>query len=258
MSEIWKKVTGYEDYEVSNMGRFRKGSLILKTYKTEQGYIRLGMTNNKVAKSFNAARVVLAEFVGRPSGPDIQAAHLNGIRHDNRVENLMWATALENERHKILHNTRMIGERHGMSKLRMDEVETIRKLAKWNEKKTRVINVKEVAEQFSVSRSTVRNIVNNKYWNKENPKSKAYSRKIERSFKVHIFGKNLKKLLKDLGMSQVDLATKAGLKEATITKILTGVNPPRLDTVIKILRVIPATFEEMVSDEELIQKAKGG
>ena len=48
-------------------------------------------------------RLVLETFVGpRPDG--MEARHLNGDCQDNRVENLIWGTPLENGADKIRHH----------------------------------------------------------------------------------------------------------------------------------------------------------
>jgi len=42
-------------------------------------------------------------FVGEPPKKRNHAAHLNGIKTDNRIENLMWASAKLNYAHAVIH-----------------------------------------------------------------------------------------------------------------------------------------------------------
>lgn len=61
-------------------------------------------------------------------------------------------------------------------------------------------------------------------------------------------GKNLSKIMKDLELSQVDLAEKTGITQAGISQIVNGQREPSLDSLIKILKVIPVTFERLARD----------
>jgi len=60
------------------------------------------------------------------------------------------------------------------------------------------------------------------------------------------FGKNLGLILKDLEISQDEFAKKAQCTPAAISQIVNGQRLPQLDTVCKILGVLPVTFERMM------------
>lgn len=62
-------------------------------------------------------RLVCEAFHGPPPSKFHQGAHLNGIRSDNRPENLAWKTPLENAADTIRHGTRIRGENHPSAKL---------------------------------------------------------------------------------------------------------------------------------------------
>lgn len=60
------------------------------------------------------------------------------------------------------------------------------------------------------------------------------------------FGINLLSLLEDLRMTQAELAKRSGLTQACISQIINKEREPTLKTIIKILEVIPTTFERLI------------
>lgn len=100
---------------------------------------------------------VLGAFAGlRPAG--MVARHLNGDRRDNRAENLCWGTQKENIADNIRHGTIPSGERHGMAKLTLLQVQEIRRLHGLHGK------AGELAHLFLVTRKTIQNIVSGRSW----------------------------------------------------------------------------------------------
>jgi hypothetical protein len=74
-------------------------------------------------------KLVLEAFRGKaPLGKE--CAHNNGVRHDNRLTNLRWATRVENFADKRKHGTRLWGETGPSAKLTAAQVQHIRTLAR--------------------------------------------------------------------------------------------------------------------------------
>ncbi len=60
------------------------------------------------------------------------------------------------------------------------------------------------------------------------------------------FSKNLQKIMCTLGTTEMDLHRKTGLGQVTLNHIVTGRRPPSLDSIVKILAVVPAKFEKLM------------
>jgi len=103
-SEEWRPVLGYEDlYDVSDRGSVRSSPMrsrgsgrLLKLKVTPAGYHRVMLYRDGQYKWHFVHRLVLTAFVRPPFGAE-QTRHLNSDKRDNRVANLAWGTASENQ-----------------------------------------------------------------------------------------------------------------------------------------------------------------
>ena len=69
------------------------------------GYWVINLRVNGKVRCRCVSELVLTTFVGPRPSPTHDAAHLNGDRNVNRLDNLSWATKKENAAHKRLHGT---------------------------------------------------------------------------------------------------------------------------------------------------------
>lgn len=130
MDEIWKPILSLESwYEASNKGRIRRakpgqatraGTIIKPSLS--RGYERMSFSIRGKQVNRSVHRLVAEAFLGAiPAG--MQINHLNGVKHDNRIENLEICTASENTAHgfRVLgrHPCRnpLPGSKNGRAKL---------------------------------------------------------------------------------------------------------------------------------------------
>lgn len=116
-NEEWRDIKGYEGlYQVSNMGRIMSMGIVtnhnlaagskkrmpkrLIGTGTSKRYCMAILTKNGVKNYVLVHRVVASEFIDNPlCKPFVN--HKNGIKKDNRVENLEWVTQSENMQHAL-------------------------------------------------------------------------------------------------------------------------------------------------------------
>ena len=174
MVESWINIEGFEGYyQVSNSGkvnsigwdhinekgRRRVRNPVMLKPENNKGYHRVDLRKNGFKKRILVHRLVAGAFIDNPDNKSF-VNHINGIKNDNRVENLEWCTYSENNQHAYDNKltTPAHGENHVCAKLSLSEVLEI---------KERLINgekVTKLARDFKVSHATISNIRTEKAW----------------------------------------------------------------------------------------------
>ena len=106
INEEWRSISGYINYQVSNIGRVRnEAGHILKPCTSHDGYLHIKVWLNGKYKHVRIHRLLAQEFIPNPNNKPI-VDHIDSVRTNNTIGNLRWATNSESNIHiEKRHNT---------------------------------------------------------------------------------------------------------------------------------------------------------
>ena len=145
--EVWKDIPEWEGlYQASSLGRIRsldrtivaisrwgtpqkykRPGKILKLKVDRDGYLGCHLNVSPRSKHCKAHQLVCMAFHRLPVDGEV-VAHNNGVRDDNRPENLRWATTRENFHDRRAHGTWPSGENSGKAILDEGKVKMLREV----------------------------------------------------------------------------------------------------------------------------------
>lgn len=175
MKEVWKIIPDWPAYEASSLGRVRRADShrVLKLNVNLKGYKIVGLSKNGKQSTVTVAKAVALAFLGpRPDG--LQINHIDGVKTNNRPENLEYCTASYNDKHAFRLGLNKGGKDHGLNrhpearlygskapsaKFTEDQVRAIRQ--EYAEGRTTYI---ELAARFGVHRRTILRMVTGASW----------------------------------------------------------------------------------------------
>lgn len=110
--DVWVDIPEYEGlYKINKVGQIKRNERMLKTkinHKT--GYCEICLSKNNKKKYYLVHRLLMIVYKKQPNGKDY-VNHKNGIRADNRLENLEWVSCSENIKdgyNRNLHHRRVL------------------------------------------------------------------------------------------------------------------------------------------------------
>lgn len=173
MAEEWRRVPGFSEfYEASSEGRLRRiathtgrpKSVLIAPHQKATGYADYWLyRDGRSPKRIGAHRLVWETFCG-PIPAGMQINHKNGLRNDNRLQNLEVVTPSENAAHKfrvlgcVAPNNPSFGEKNGSAKLDADRVREIRRLRALGEYQH------VIAKKFGVTQRIISLIERGRLW----------------------------------------------------------------------------------------------
>lgn len=163
--EEWRKIPGYENYEVSSHGRVRAKTqrrqhwIYHKMTITRVGYRVVGLYREGKNKVIPVHQLVALAFHGpRPEG--LQTRHLDGNKLNNFASNLKYGTAKENCQDKMDHGGQVEGESHPMVKISEADARAIRDRVARGEKH------RDIAKDFGIDKTLISHIACGRIWRK--------------------------------------------------------------------------------------------
>lgn len=159
--EVWKAIRGYTGlYEVSSTGKVKcLNTNTIKIRPHINKYVYVSLTKKGVSKSYLVHRLVARSFIKNKKYKP-QVNHINGIKNDNRVQNLEWCTASENIQHALAAGLIKYpkGENKPNTKFTNEDVLKIRK------NHLDGVSSREIALKYNVTQQAIHNIVTRKNW----------------------------------------------------------------------------------------------
>lgn len=147
------------NYWISNMGSvYNQKRKRLSPKIDKDGYEIVGFSKNNQRKYFRVHRLVAEMFMDKFNS-DLQINHINGIKNDNRIENLELVTSKQNHIHRVQVLKIGVGDNAPNRVLTKKLVEDMRIDFKENK-----LTQSELQKKYGVTRGCVYGVLYNKSW----------------------------------------------------------------------------------------------
>lgn len=173
----WRPIPEWP-YEVSSYGQVRRSSRegarntwagrILKANHDKDGYAYVRLCKNGVVHDYKVHALVCLAFHGEKPFSAAECRHLDGNPYNNWQGNLTWGTAKENAADRLRHGRQARGENCPRAKLSNGQAQALRAkhaLAQRGRKRVPRGTIDALAEEFSISRHGIANIVSGRGYN---------------------------------------------------------------------------------------------
>jgi hypothetical protein len=159
----------FPGYHISSDGRLwsswvRVGWMIdpetikpVKVPRDRGGYLGICLKRSGRRVKRLIHRLVLEAFQ-EPCPDGMEACHNNGVRDDNRLENLRWDTRSENQLDRSRHGTDLNGTKHPSAKLQESDIREIFRA------RANGLTQNQIARIYGITDQTVCLILQRKMW----------------------------------------------------------------------------------------------
>ena len=158
---MYKDIPGYEGiYSINEDGHIYSvyTNKIMKL-TMNRGYLVVALSLNGIRKQHKHHRLIMQSFRPISNSNELVVNHINGVRSDNRLENLEWCSVDYNNQHAIENKLN-----RGKNKLTDEQViEIKKKISELQPNTIRFISNK-ICDLYGVSPRTIESIVTNKRW----------------------------------------------------------------------------------------------
>ena len=170
MAEEWRRIPGWPDYEVSNLGGVRswrpyngmaRGAMprVINGSIDQDGYVRVTLRGNDTRPSkIGVHALVLLAFCG-PCPEAHEPSHLDDNPANNGLDNLIWEPRHLNNMRRYDHGRAPMGEDVKVSKLTVADVLAIR--STFNGARGQLSSLGRL---YGVSRTTIKQVVSRGTW----------------------------------------------------------------------------------------------
>lgn len=168
--ELWKDIPNFEGlYQASSLGNIRsiyRYKKVLKQTKSKNGYLKVMLCANKKRKLISVHRLIAMTFLEN-FDINLQANHKNGIKTDNKVENLEMVTPSENIRHSFKNGLQKAkyGENHPLYRKYGKDNKTSKKVNQYDMQGNFIKtwdSIKDVERELNINNSNISSCCNGK------------------------------------------------------------------------------------------------
>ena len=211
MKEIWKDILGYEGYyQASNLGRIKRlegkyvpDERVLKPQKRPNGYLAITLSKDKRRITKSIHRIIMLAFMGESK---LTVNHIDGDKHNNRLENLEYVTSRDNIRHVFSSNIKITN----IQKFKNDIINDYSK----------GVNLTKLTKKYHVDFRDLKSFLLKNGFELKNRRIENYPKTINKKIinEIQVIYKN------DPKITNKEMSIKTGLSIATVSRILKGIS----------------------------------
>lgn len=168
-AERWLPVGGLPGVEASSTGRVRRvrDGRIVRQHPIGSGYLTAGtILLHDTPAPLYAHRAIAAAFLGLDlaGGRAVTVNHKNGVKTDNRLENLEVVSLTENIRHAFANGFIRAARGSEVKRSRLTEAQVADIIARWNAPGRRIGLRKQIAAEYGIDPSVISKLVAGDRW----------------------------------------------------------------------------------------------